>query len=131
MDYSRLLWRLPRARRMLSCWVAHPRPRSAPRMTYGRSVGKALDTFGLDHKHNKWPASSPPTASLGGRCCAAESRRPTNRAPSPTPAALPIALTRPKRPMAVTNAAIQHSMQQLAVRRRSTRDAPHAARRDP
>ena len=39
--------------RMLSCWVAHPRPRGAPRMTYGRSVGKALDTFGLDH--NKWP----------------------------------------------------------------------------
>ena len=38
---------------MLSCWVAHPRPRGAPRMTYGRSVGKALDTFGLDH--NKWP----------------------------------------------------------------------------
>jgi len=32
MDYSRL----PRARRMLSCWVAHPRPRGAPRMTYGR-----------------------------------------------------------------------------------------------
>ncbi len=38
---------------MLSCWVAHPRPRGAPRMTYGRSVGKALDTFGLDR--NKWP----------------------------------------------------------------------------
>ena len=51
MDYSRL------PRRMLlyrACWVAHPRPRGAqPRMTYGRSVGKALDTFGLDH--NKWP----------------------------------------------------------------------------
>ena len=48
--------RLPRARRMLSCWVAHPRPRGAPRLTYvgyGRSVGKALDTFGLDR--NKWP----------------------------------------------------------------------------
>ena len=29
------------------------RPSGAPRMTYGRSVGKALDTFGLDH--NKWP----------------------------------------------------------------------------
>jgi hypothetical protein len=36
-----------------SCWVAYPRPRGAPRMTYGRSVGKALDAFGLDH--NKWP----------------------------------------------------------------------------
>ena len=58
----------------------------------------------------------PPTASLGGRCCAAESRRLTiYRAPPPTPAALPIALTRPKRPMAATNAAIQNSMQQLAA----------------
>jgi len=47
MDYSRL------PRRMLSCWVAHPRPRGAPRMTYGRSVGKALDTFGLER--DKWP----------------------------------------------------------------------------
>ena len=47
MDYSRL------PRRMLSCWVAHQRPRGAPRMTYGRSVRKALDTFNLDP--NKWP----------------------------------------------------------------------------
>jgi hypothetical protein len=41
--------------------------------------------------------SSPPTASLGGRCCAGAQRsaesRPDYRAPSPTPAALPIALT--------------------------------------
>ena len=29
------------------------RPRGAPRMRYGRSVGKALDTFDLDH--NKGP----------------------------------------------------------------------------
>ena len=36
-------------------------------------------------------------------------------APPPTPAALPIAPTRPKRPMAATNAAIQNSMQQLAA----------------
>eukprot|EP00964_Phaeocystis_antarctica_P097261 scaffold63423_cov68-Phaeocystis_antarctica.AAC.1 len=47
MDYSRL------PRRMLSCWVSHKRPPSAPRMTYGRSILKALDTFDLDHK--KWP----------------------------------------------------------------------------
>ena len=37
------------------------------------------------------------------------------RAPPPTPATLPVALTRPKRPMAATNAAIQNSMQQLAA----------------
>ena len=35
MPFSRL------PRRMLSCWVPHPRPRGAPRMTYGRTVAKA------------------------------------------------------------------------------------------
>ena len=34
MDYTQ---RLPR--QMLSSWVAHPRPRGAPPMTYGRSKG--------------------------------------------------------------------------------------------
>jgi len=38
--------RLPR--RMLSSWVAHPRPIGAPKITYGRSVGKALTLFGVD-----------------------------------------------------------------------------------
>ena len=47
MDFGRL------PRRMLSCWVTHKRPLGAPRMTYGRSVGKALDVFDLDDK--KWP----------------------------------------------------------------------------
>ena len=41
---------LAAAHRMLSCWVSHTRPPGAPRMTYGRSVIKALDTFDLDHK---------------------------------------------------------------------------------
>ena len=40
MDYDR---RLPR--RMLSAWVAHPRPQGAPKMTYGRSIYKALNQF--------------------------------------------------------------------------------------
>ena len=41
---------------------------------------------------------------------------PRYRAPPPTPAALPIALTRPKRAaLAATNAAIQNSVQQLAA----------------
>ena len=48
MDFSRL------PRRMLSCWVPRKRPPGAPRMTYGRTVGKALDVFDLDPK--KWPA---------------------------------------------------------------------------
>ena len=43
--------RLPR--RMLSSWVSSTRPRGAPRMTYGRSIRKALKKFkiGLD----SWP----------------------------------------------------------------------------
>jgi hypothetical protein len=48
MDYDR---RLPR--RMLSSWIAHPRPRGAPKMTYGRSFCKALKQFHIDHE--TWP----------------------------------------------------------------------------
>jgi hypothetical protein len=36
-------------RRMLSSWVAAPRPSGGQLMTYGRSVFKALDAFGIDH----------------------------------------------------------------------------------
>jgi len=43
MDYDR---RLPR--RMLSAWVRHPRPQGAPKMTYGRSIHKALKMFHID-----------------------------------------------------------------------------------
>ena len=45
MDYDR---RLPR--RMLSAWVPHPRPRGAPKMTYGHSIRKALSKFHIDHE---------------------------------------------------------------------------------
>ena len=44
MDFSRL------PRRMLSCPVPHPRPRGAPRMTYGRSVAKALAVFDISSR---------------------------------------------------------------------------------
>ena len=44
--------RLPR--RMLSCWVAAPRPLGAPTMTYGRSIYRALRSFGIDC--STWPA---------------------------------------------------------------------------
>ena len=30
-------------RRMLSAWVPHRRPLGAPRMTYGRSLGKSIN----------------------------------------------------------------------------------------
>ena len=39
MDFERL------PRRMLSSWVPCPRPRGAPPMTYGRSIGAALNEF--------------------------------------------------------------------------------------
>ena len=42
MDYDRL------PRRVLSAWVPHRRPIGAPRMTYGRSIFKALAKFGID-----------------------------------------------------------------------------------
>ena len=38
---------------VLSAWVPHARPRGAPRLTYGRSVAKAMDVFNLDHA--RWP----------------------------------------------------------------------------
>ena len=44
MEYDRL------PRRMLSSWVPCPRPRGAPPMTYGRSVGAALDDFHIDRR---------------------------------------------------------------------------------
>jgi hypothetical protein len=43
--------RLPR--RMLSAWVPSARPVGAPKMTYGRSVGKALAKFDIDFA--RWP----------------------------------------------------------------------------
>ena len=48
MDYARL------PRKMLSSWVAAPRPRGAPPMTYGRSVAKALAEFHVDRR--EWHA---------------------------------------------------------------------------
>ena len=44
--------RLPR--RMLSAWVSVKRPSGGQLMTYGRSVCKALDNFGIDRE--TWPA---------------------------------------------------------------------------
>ncbi len=44
--------RLPR--RMLSAWVAAPRPAGGQLMTYGRSILRALDSFGIDR--SSWPA---------------------------------------------------------------------------
>ena len=48
MDFEH---RLPR--RMLTAWVPNKRPNGAPCMTYGRTIGKALDKFHLDRE--TWP----------------------------------------------------------------------------
>ena len=82
-------------------------------MTYDRSIVKALDTFDLDHK--KWPELA--ADRLAWRAMLHSGQPPpAYRAPPPTPAALPIALTRPKRTaLAATNAAIQNSVQKDAA----------------
>jgi hypothetical protein len=85
-------------------------------MTYGRSVGKALDTFGLDH--NKWPELAADRLAWRAMLRSGEPP-PAFRAPPPTdplPAALPIALTRPKRTaLMATNAAILNSVGTLIL----------------
>ena len=68
-------------------------------MMYGRSARKALDTFDLDH--NKWPELAADRLAWRAMLHSGEPP-PDYRALPSTPAALPIALTRPKRPMAAT-----------------------------
>ena len=66
--------------------------RPAPRMTYGRSASARLSTpVSLDH--NKWPELAADCLAWRAMLRSGEPQ-PDYRAPSPTPAALPIALTR-------------------------------------
>ena len=101
MDFDRL------PRRMLSSWVPHKRPPGAPRMTYGRSLGKALDVFDLDH--SKWHELA------ADRCAwramlASGTPQAAFRALPPQPAAPPLALGRARRSSAAqTDAAIAAS----------------------
>ena len=93
--------------------ISDRRPLGAPRMTYGRSVLKALDTFDLDHK--KWPELA--ADRLAWRAMLQSGQPPpAYRAPPPTRAALPIANTRPQRSsLAATTAAMQNSVQRDAA----------------
>ena len=102
MDYEQ---RLPR--RMLSAWVARPRPCGAPPMTYGRSIGRALDEFHIDRRtwhelaadREAWRE----TLRLG--------HPPGFVAAPPTP---PLALTRPTRRAAIAaNCGIDDSLRAL------------------
>ena len=98
--------RLPR--QMLSAWVPHPRPVGAPRMTYGRSISKAFDVFGLHH--TDWPSLAADRVAWREMLRSGHAP-PIHRAAPSTPAALPIALTRPRRALAtVTNAKIRSSL---------------------
>jgi hypothetical protein len=78
--------------RMLSCWVAHPRPRGAPRMTYGRSVGKALDTFGHPRPQQVARARRRPPRFAGDATQRSAESRPDYRA------TVPRAVSDPPRP---------------------------------
>jgi hypothetical protein len=46
--------RLPR--KLLTGWVRHKRPKGGPKMTYGRTVTKALKSFGIDPSFQVWQA---------------------------------------------------------------------------
>ena len=105
MDFSRL------PRRMLSCWVPHPRPRGAPRMTYGRTVAKALAVF--DISSAKWPALAADRVAWRATLKAGQPPDEYGARP-PTPAAQPLACTRARRSTATeTNSAIDRSVRAL------------------
>ena len=94
MDFDRL------PRRMLSSWVPHNRPPGEPRMTFARSIGKALDVYDLDRA--KWPELAADRSAW--RTLLASGQPPDFRALPPQPAAAPLALGRTSRSAARTNA---------------------------
>ena len=90
---------------MLSAWVPHARPRGAPRLTYGRSVAKAMDVFNLDHA--RWPEFAADRARWRAMLQSGEAP-PSFRQP-PLPMSHPS--VRPRRAAAArTNAAIDASL---------------------
>ena len=104
MDFDRL------PRRMLSAWVPHKRPIGAPRLTYGRSMVKAMDVFDLDP--SRWHEFAADRAAW--RTMLREGVAPPEfRTPPPAPVPMPIShfLVRPRRAAAAaTNAAIDASL---------------------
>ena len=63
-------------------------------MTYGRSLGKALDVFDIDRK--QWPLLAADRAAWRATLQSGQPP-PAFRAAPPTPAALPLACTRARR----------------------------------
>ena len=105
MDMARL------PRRMLTAWVPHARPAGAPRLTYGRSVAKAMDVFDL-HR-SRWPALAEDR--VAWRAMLRDGAPPAAfRQTPPVAAALPISITRPTRAAAArTNAKIDATVAAL------------------
>jgi hypothetical protein len=94
MDFDE---RLPR--KMLSAWVAAPRPNGAPELTYGRAIGKALDRFNIGREW--WPELAADRAAW--RETLRELRPPPYFIPTPpTPPPEPLARTRPRRAAAAS-----------------------------
>ena len=101
MDFERL------PRRMLSSWVPCPRPRGAPPMTYGRSIGGALAEFNIDA--DEW-------AGLAADRTAWRETLRLGHPPSwqPPPPSRPLALRRPTRRTAIlTNCNIDATLRTL------------------
>ena len=107
MDFDRL------PRRMLSAWVPHKRPVGAPRLTYGRAMGKAMDIFDLDP--SRWHELAADRAAW--RTMLSGGIAPSDfRAPPPPPLPMPIShfLVRPRRAAAAaTMTAITNSLAAL------------------
>ena len=102
MDYAQ---RLPR--RMLSSWVAQPRPRGAPPMTFGRSIEYALEDFHISRRD--WPDLA---ADRGAWRETLRLRHPPGW--QPTPPTPPLAARRQTRRAAIdTNCNIDASLRAL------------------
>ena len=99
MDYERL------PRKMLSSWVAAPRPRGAPPMTYRRSIEKALANFNV--KYSEWPALAADRAAWRETLQRGSPPAWWQPPPRPPPPPPPLSLTRPSRAAA---AAARHGI---------------------
>ena len=75
---------------MLSAWAPHARPVGAPRLTYGRSMAKAMDVFNLDHA--RWPELAADRA--GWRAMLQSGEAPPSFRQPPAPA-LPMPISHP------------------------------------
>ena len=85
----------------------HARPRDAPRLTYGRSVAKAMDIFNLDHA--RWPELAADRVRWRAMLQSGEAPPSHRQPPAPAPP-LPMShpSVRPRRAAAArTNAAIR------------------------